>query len=80
MKETEGTGLLEIEGIVTGQVDLVEGNSISAGDHRMYITDYGAWSETCRNMGSIYNPEGASMGTYWSPERRIGDIKPLSVS
>ena len=58
---------------------MLSGYSLAPGIHNIYLTEFGSVSETCRNMGGPYNPAGEDTVTYWSDQKRIGDLTQLEV-
>eukprot|EP00353_Schmidingerella_taraikaensis_P010042 CAMPEP_0185574542 /NCGR_PEP_ID=MMETSP0434-20130131/5992_1 /TAXON_ID=626734 ORGANISM="Favella taraikaensis, Strain Fe Narragansett Bay" /NCGR_SAMPLE_ID=MMETSP0434 /ASSEMBLY_ACC=CAM_ASM_000379 /LENGTH=70 /DNA_ID=CAMNT_0028191163 /DNA_START=593 /DNA_END=805 /DNA_ORIENTATION=+ len=65
---------------ILGQRNPVSGYTLSKGFHNLFVTEYGPVSDTCRNMGSTYNPTGVAAGPFWSDQRRVGDLAHLEVS
>lgn len=58
---------------------MLSGYSLAPGNHSIYLTEFGSVSETCRNMGGPYNPDIEDSVTYWSDQKRRGDLTQLQV-
>jgi len=46
----------------------------------LFITEFATVSDTCWDMGDVYNPTKAEASAFDSETCRVGDLKPLQVS